>query len=577
MLEGEGPAASPKGYWGWVKPIFRASATETIEKGGLDAYFFLRYFLTILKLFVPLSIVTLPVLLPLNFIDGRGPAFVVGKYARNTALYSNVTGLDQLGWSNVRPEQNSRYWAHLGVALIVVVYACYIFLVEFRAYVKKRQTYLSSAEHRIHPSATTVLVSGIPLHQCTSASLARIYGIFPGGVRKVWVNRKFERLQKKVESRTKIAHQLEAAETALIRNAKKAHLQKVGAQPSQNGLNDAGMPVWKRYVKEKDRETMRLSFYGPSWMHLGPKVDTIDHCRKQLLRLNAEIERDQNLPEEEYALTGSAFVRFNHQMAAHMACQTLSHCAPCRMTPRVVELSPKDVIWDTLSINQWQSYLRTCLVIALVGVLIIGWFLPVTLASGFSQIEYLIKEYQWLEWLGNAPMWTTKLIQSLGVAMLLAVFVVLPPFFLRRLSKLQGNHTGMAVELSLQGYLFFFTFAQSVLVVSISNGLVPNLGEIVKNAQLIPSVLASNLPKASNFLFTLLIGQGLVSSASTLLQSETLGSRFVVGPVFDRTARQKWTRQGSLPDIGWGAAYPNVTNLAVIGKLISYRIECSER
>lgn len=552
--------------------MFRTSDTETIEKGGLDAYFFLRYFLTVLKLFVPLSIVTLPVLLPLNFIDGRGPAFVVGKYARNTALYSNVTGLDRLGWSNVRPEQNSRYWAHLGVALFVVVYACYIFFVEFRAYTNKRQTYLSSAEHRIHPSATTVLVSGIPLHQCTSASLTSIYGIFPGGVRKVWVNRDFERLQKKVESRTKIAHQLEEALTALIRNAKKAHLQKAGAQP---GPNNASMPVWKRYVKEKDRETKRLSFYGPSWMHLGPKVDTIDSCRKELARLNAEIEHDQNVPEE-YALTGSAFVRFNHQMAAHMACQTLSHCAPCKMTPRVVELSPKDVIWDTLSINQWQSYLRTCLAIVFFVGLIICWFLLVTLASGLSQIEYLIKEYQWLQWLGKAPMWAIKLIQSLGVTMLVAVFVFLPPFVLRRVSKFQGNHTGMAVERSLQNYLFAFNFIQSVLVVG-STSLVPTLGEIVKDAQLLPSVLASNLPKASNFLFTILMSQGLVSSASALLQSETLWDRFIIGPVFDRTARKKWDRQGSLADISWGVAYPNVTNLAVIGELISYRIECSER
>ena len=50
---------------------------------------------------------------------------------------------------------------------------------------------------------------------------------------------------------------------------------------------------------------------------LGQKVDTIDYCRREVARLNLEIEDDQKHPDR-YPIMNSAFVQFNHQVAAHM-------------------------------------------------------------------------------------------------------------------------------------------------------------------------------------------------------------------------------------------------------------------
>lgn len=879
MPERERTKAPPSGFLQWIVPVFRTSSSDFIQKCGLDAYFFLRYLRTLLKIFVPLAILIIPVLIPTNAVHGRGPAFAVGKYSFNRTEYANVTGLDQLAWGNVHPERNNRYWVHLVLAVIVVFYTCFVFFDELRGYIRLRQAYLTSPQHRLRASATTVLVSGIPRKWCTFEALDGLYDVFPGGIRNIWVNRNYDELSEKVKLRNKYAHALEAAETSLIKNVKKAHLKKVKAdakktkgkgskdkkqdeqkadqldgsamaespgissgnphqvrhtvdealadasgepsrepsperkrpmmpipvleqgveaighgidnigrtvfrglrlagkevddrlnptsgfvpntgmqadspsvashanaaksstltsgsltssdkyrhannatspkkqdsqQSHENGLdssnlhdekaygkspegettaqgsqfafggdgmnensriderlaqsdilqnpqrlgetkhhhaglkfwnskrsapfgipsptphrkeedefplsspspitpngnpqatindsgtlrdiehekkgakepatkgqeypaaynenydpNEDGEPAWKTYLREKDRDTMRLPIFGWEWMPslplIGRKVDTIDYCRKEVARLNVEIEQDQREPEK-FPLMNSAFVQFNHQVAAHMACQAVSHHTPNQMAPRIVEISPDDVIWDNMSIRWWESYIRTAIVIALIIGLIIGWAFPVTFTGLLSQVKYLTTTYHWLAWLGRAPTWVLSLIQGLLPTLLLAGLLAILPYILRLLAKSQGDHTGMAVELSVQNYYFAFLFVQVFLVVSISSGITTVLNQISKGPQSVPSILASNLPKSSNYFFSYMLLQALSVSAGALVQVAGLFKWFILAPLLDNTARQKWARQTNLPDMRWGTFFPVYTNLAAIGK-----------
>lgn len=860
-------------------PVFRTSNSDFIQKCGLDAYFFLRYLRTLLKIFVPLALVILPILIPTNLVHGRGASFAVGKYSLNQTLYTNVSGLDQLAWGNVRPDKNNRYWAHLILAIFVVAYTCFVFFDELRGYIRLRQAYLTSPQHRLRASATTVLVTAIPRKWCTFEALDGLYDVFPGGIRNIWVNRNYDELGEKVKTREKLALALEGAETALIKNAKKAHLKNLKAeakkagkagnktekerkldqqnasnmdgaamaetagissgnphqvrhtvsealanasnepsreqsperkkpfipipilgqgieavghgidnigrtvfqglkqagkdvddklnttggfvtntstptagssdayhhnarldpntaaetskasnryphahdatseekqpfrQPDHNdfritsqdkevhidtpedqrlafpprgnqfdfggdGANDDsriddlyrnpqrlgeaknprkaglkfwhhkrsapfgipsptphrkeedefplsvpnpttpganpeatvddpdsdkdasrgksakekpeakgneypaayneeydptddGEPTWKTYLTERDRDTMRLPIFGWTWMPslplIGQKVDTIDYCRKELARLNVEIEQDQREPEK-FPLMNSAFVQFNHQVAAHMACQAVSHHTPNQMAPRVVEISPDDVIWDNMSIRWWESYVRTGIVILLIMGLIIGWAFPVTFTGLLSQVNYLTTNFTWLGWLKKAPEWVLAAIQGILPALLLALLLAVLPVILRLLARSQGDHTGMAVELSVQTYYFAFLFVQVFLIVSISSGITTVIDQISNGPQNVPAILASNLPKASNYFFSYLLLQALSVSAGALVQVMGLIKWFVLAPLLDNTARQKWARQTNLPDMQWGTFFPVYTNLAAIGK-----------
>ncbi|PGH12545.1 hypothetical protein AJ80_06706 [Polytolypa hystricis UAMH7299] len=796
---------SPAGLFRWIAPVFTTSNSEFIQKCGLDAYFFLRYLRMLIKIFLPLSLVVLPVLLPLNKVGGKDTNVVRGQ--GNETRY-NVTGLDQLAWGNVTPENTHRYWAHLVLAVVVIVYVCAIFFDELRGYIRLRQAYLTSPQHRLRASATTVLVTAIPGKWLSVEALDGLFDVFPGGVRNIWINRNMDELNEKIKLRNKLALVLESAETELIKKCKKAQLKmaksearkagkssreaverektaadtratqlaagsgvsagnphqiahtvqealhgtnqprddnqnhnrsfiplvggavsavgngvgKVGKsafgglktvkntvggklhqtgglsgeqdsripthqdqtitsttsnypgdephsrtsvenehplgppstdgpaeqlasshpmpgrlssrptglrQPSQRANlhgdeypltlpspvtsthsntqgtstpegkrnwfslfkrreddgqagdsevypsayneafdeDDYGDPLWMKYIKQKHRETMRLPIFGWSWMPtlplMGKKVDSIDYCRKEVARLNLEIELDQQSPEK-FPLMNSAFIQFNHQVAAHMACQSVSHHLPKQMAPRLVEISPDDVIWDNMSIKWWERYLRTFAVIVIVCAMVIGWAFPVAFTGLLSQLSYLEGKFVWLRWLSKLPGWLLSAIQGILPPLFLSILMAILPLILRFLSRTQGVSTGMAVELTVQNYYFAFLFVQLFLVVSISSGFTTIFNSI-KDVTSVPELLAQNIPRASNYFFSYMVLQAMSVSAGALVQIFSLVSWFILAPIVDNTARMKWARTTNLNQMQWGTFFPVYTTLASIG------------
>ena len=757
----------------------------------------------LLKIFIPLGFLILPVLLPLNKAGGKDHTFKNGTAAGG---HWNVTGLDQLAWGNVAPEHTHRYWGHLVMAVIVVIYVCAVFFDELRGYIRLRQAYLTSPQHRLRASATTVLVTAIPQRWLTVEALDGLYDVFPGGVRNIWINRNFDDLNEKVKERDALALKLETSETELIIKCKKAQLKqakleakkagkdgkaienqekvaadshasklamgagissgdphqartlnqvlhrqqresgerkrynpldpavgaaeavgqgvgKLGksvlgglkkvehgitgtsnkqrdstpedsAAPAEDGDNtsrgnqsrashegysdtlhtpntneaneepstidtetgpetgpkpkrplwkirissnsktsnrtepdefpltgpespigaealgsgglnshndekgeskrrqfhkegdleegqeyplaynegfdneDFGEPLWKKYLKPKDRDTMRLPIFGWSWMPsiwlMGKKVDTIDHCRKEVARLNLEIEIDQQHPEK-FPLMNSAFIQFNHQVAAHMACQTVSHHVPKQMAPRIVEISPDDVIWDNMSIKWWERYLRTFGILALVSGMVIGWAFPVAFTGLLSQLSYLEDTFPWLSWIDTLPDWFVSAVQGILPALFLAILMAILPLILRFLSRAQGQHTGMAVELTVQNYYFAFLFVQLFLVVAISSSFSTVINNVTDVTSW-PELLAQNIPSSSNYFFSYMILQAMSVSAGALVQIFGLVSWFILAPMLDTTARTKWARTTNLNQMQWGTFFPVYTTLASIGK-----------
>jgi calcium permeable stress-gated cation channel len=849
------PPVSP---WGLIHRLVRYKDREIIAKCGLDAYFFLRYLQTLLVVFIPVALVTIPILLPVNFVDGIGREFNVN--ATNDTDQNIPTGLDTIAWGNIKPENTGRRWAHLILALVVIIWVCTVVFAEMRVYIKIRQDYLTSAEHRLRASANTVLVSGIPNKWLSEEALRGLFDVFPGGIRNIWLTRDFTKLLDKVRKREEVHIQLEGAQSDLIRDCKrkqlkaraaeekkarkehkiktpskaeKAQRQKeedvqarrqaeagggltagdheevpqvddivdetargsrnasqtalsqqpqaqqsstfkipviggglakvgqgilggVGAvgkagqgvlggakavgqgvdgqlertggfehirasddvgpsskpptrgsdrprkvvmvadedekpkasfasepgrsrhmhtesaasqqstprsqnfDPRQHGntvrkienwddfnvtedsrwwqfwLPPSGayaspvpqtvegeefpmeepkennksvwakikgvftgpdeVPVdypsalndnhpkgekeegaeWQKWLKQSDRPTHRLPIFDwtPSWLPglpgINKKVDTIYWCREELARLNMEIEEDQQHPER-YTPMNSAFIQFNNQVAAHMACQCVAHHIPKHMAPRMVEISPNDVIWDNMAITWWNEWLRTIAVIGIVFGMTILWAFPVAFSSSLAQVDTLIDRLPFLGFLDDNPT-TYKAVQAIcGVlpAILLAVLLILVPIIMDVLAGIQGAKTGAQKSEYVQKYYFFFLFVQVFLVVSIAGGAIATLQDTVNDIQSIPNVLAKNLPKSSNYFFSYMILQALSTSSGALLQIGTLVVWFVVSRILDNTARNKWQRQTTLPNITWGSFFPVYTNFACIALIYS--------
>ncbi|KAF1972562.1 DUF221-domain-containing protein [Bimuria novae-zelandiae CBS 107.79] len=339
-------------------------------------------------------------------------------------------------------------------------------------------------------------------------------------------------------------------------------------------VEDDENALWRKYIKPKDRETMRVPLFDKSWWPslplIGKKVDTIYYCRKELTRLNHEIAQDQaNL--EQYPLMNSAFIQFNHQVAAHMACQSLSHHIPRQMNPRTVEVNPMDVIWDNLTLSWWSRYIRMFLIVVAIIALIALWTPLVAFTGIFSKVETLQNQVPWLGWIADLPQWLISFLQGVLPPAILAILFALLPIILRLMAETTGTTTMGERELLVQNFYFAFVFVQLFLVVSISSGITGILDDILtdpgKAGQTlidIPQLLAQQLPKSANYFFSYLILQAFSISSGTLLQIGAvlfiLFSRFL-----DTTPRQKVARILSRPGITWGNMIPVYTNFGAIG------------
>ncbi|KAF2126805.1 DUF221-domain-containing protein [Dothidotthia symphoricarpi CBS 119687] len=334
---------------------------------------------------------------------------------------------------------------------------------------------------------------------------------------------------------------------------------------------DAEDALWKQYIKPNDRDTMRLPWFKWSWWPAipltGKKVDTIYYCRKELARLNAEIADDQAHPER-FPLMNSAFIQFNHQVAAHMACQSLSYHIPRQMAPRTVEVNPNYVMWENLTMKWWERYLRMFFVIAIIVVLIIFWGIPVAFTGTLSQIRTLTTQVHWLAFLNRLPTWAISFIQGVLPPAFLAVLFAVLPIVLRLLAGFTGTTTTGERELLVQNFYFAFVFVELFLVVSISTGITTALSELLSDPISIPATLARNLPQASNYFFSYMILQALSISSGTLLQIGAV-VMIIVFRFFDTTPREKVSRVLGRPGINWGTMIPVYTNFGAIGIIYS--------
>lgn len=208
---------------------------------------------------------------------------------------------------------------------------------------------------------------------------------------------------------------------------------------SANTLEDEenGEPVWKQYIKESERATMKIPNFKFSFLNfltflpfVGTKVDTIYYCRREVARLTVEIESDQERPES-FPLMNSVFIQFQSQVAAHMACQALNHHVPQHMAPRYLEVNPNDVIWHNMRLKWWERYIRFGIITAIVAGSIIGWAFPVAVVGALSNIAYLTSTYHWLAWLNNVPQYAIGFVTGVLPPALMGLLLFLLPGYLR--------------------------------------------------------------------------------------------------------------------------------------------------
>lgn len=515
--------------------VYKITKAEIISRCGLDTYLFLRYLQILSKIFGPLAILVLPVLIPINFIRGIGTK-------------GGMNGLDTISWSNVSPKHTARYWAHLCMALVVILWVCYIVGYEICSYTKVRHRRILSVERFKNACGTTVLVTDIPSSFLEESHLRTLYSVFPGGVKHIHITRDCRRLKKLIQERDQVVKLLEKTETQMmIRAFKNCRDGRTVHQLVSSNRIHSYLPLFQKP-------------WLPSIPFFSQKVDLIDSYRVQLRDLNTRI-REQQKDQSASSRCSSAVIRFNKPSGAFMASQSVLYTEPYTMTATLVE-DPSHIIWDNISLNWFERYTRKWLLTGLSVLVICACVVPVAFTGLLSQLSYTASLFSWLRWVEHTPSWLLSVLQGVLPPAILAVTMGAAPLLLQYLILAQGRISRVDAELALQDYYFLFLFLQVFLVVSIASSLATVLSSLRYNFNSFATLLALNLPKAANYFLSYIILQALSVSAGALLQVGRLIG-FSTAYILDHTPRDVWERLKK-PQLKLGTFFPVYTNLAVI-------------
>lgn len=261
--------------------------------------------------------------------------------------------------SSIAPTQRSRYWAHLICAYILTFFTLYLIRREWLIFVHHRHEFLLSSQHSKLAQSKTVLITNVPTELANNEQdLKEFFSFIPGGIAHVWIYRSCPGLPDLFNERLDTCKKLEVAATDVMELAVKATSRvKTGPSPSlplavHANKDDQALAAAAEdgnigsggFLDNITRPTHRLGWIP----FIGQRVDTIDWCTKEIVRLNVEIDKlRETLPN--CLPQGCAFVQCNLQMGAHVLAQCVSYHEPLTMAEKSIEVAPEDVIWANVS------------------------------------------------------------------------------------------------------------------------------------------------------------------------------------------------------------------------------------
>lgn len=547
LRESQRTPALPGGFLNWIGRFWKIPDTVALQTQSLDAFLYLRFIrLTVIISFVGCCI-TWPILFPVNATGGGG------QVQLDILSYSNI---DQVNGRN-------RYYAHALVAWVFLGFVIYTIFRECVYYINLRQAFLVSPFYSDRVSSRTVLFTSVPESFLDERKLRKVFG---SSVLHVWITGDVQKIEKLVEERDKTAYKLEKAEVKLIKLANKERIKATKGNTADREepmapLDAESGSVAARWISRKKRPTHRT---GPLGL-IGKKVDSIDWCRSELTRLIPETEAAQaEYRAGSYKKVPAVFLEFRTQAEAETAYQVLAHHQALQMSPRHIGITPSDVVWSSLSIPWWQKVVRRYAVLAFITAMIIFWAIPVAVVGVISNITYLEDRFSWLSFLKSVPRVIMGVITGLLPSVALSVLMSLVPVVMRLCAKLSGEPSYSRVELFTQNAYFVFQVVQVFLVTTFTSSASAVVSAIIASPTSAPSILASNLPKASNFYISYFIVQGLTVAASIISQAVGFVIFTILYKYLTGTPRGLYTKWAKLSAISWGSTLPVYTCITVI-------------
>ena len=525
------PEESPKGLFAWATSLLKKPQSYLIQQTGPDGYFFLRYLLEFCFICLIGCFLVWPVIFPVDATNSNGNK-----------------QLDILTYGNVKDKW--RYFAHVFISwlffgmVIFVIYRELVYYTTFRHALQTTPMYDSLLSSR------TLLLTEIPVAALEELTL-REY--FPTAT-NLWYARDYKDLNKKIEERAKLAKKYEGALNGSIIKANKLRMkcEKKG-EPVPEPVDDLN-----KYLKDgKKRPTHKLKFL------IGKKVDTLEYGVEKLGELNREIKKEQ-LQHNARAQHPSVFIEFPTQLEMQKAYQAIPYHDELKKAGRHLGLAPEDVIWENLALTKTKRRVKKIIASTVLTVTIIFWSIPVAVVGAISNINFITEKLTFLSFINNMPKPLLGIITSLLPTVALAILMSLVPPFIKKMGKVSGCITVQQVESYCQNWYYAFQAVNSFLVMTLASAAISAIQDVIDDPASVLTLLATKLPKASNFYIAYLCLYGLTFSSGAILQIVALILSKFLGRILDKTPRSKWNRFITLGQPFFSVLYPTFQLVALI-------------
>ncbi|KAE9596897.1 putative calcium-dependent channel, 7TM region phosphate [Lupinus albus] len=452
----------------------RMSETEIINHAGLDSAAFLRIYTLGLKIFVPVTVVALLVLIPVNVSSGT--LFFLKKELV-------VSDIDKLSISNV-PPKSIRFFFHIALEYLVTLWVCFLLYKEYNNVSTMRLQFFVSQRRRVEQF--TVVVRNV--HHIHGHS----------------VSDSVDNFFQKNHPNHYIGHQA-------VYNANKfARLVR-----KRNGLQN-----WLDYYQLKSernpdkKPTIKLGFWG-LW---GQKVNAVEYYRGIITDLDTMmISERQNVIKDPKCILPVAFLSFNSRWGASVCAQTQQSKNPTLwLTDWAPE--PRDIYWQNLAIPFVSLSIRKLIISSLVFALVFFYMIPIALVQSLANLEGLEKVVPFLR-----PVIELKFIKSFlqgflpGLALKLFLYVL--PSILMIMSKIEGYIALSTLDRKTSSKYYYFMLVNVFLGSIVTGTAFEQLHAFLHQSPTeIPRTIGVSIPMKATFFMTYIMVDGWAGIASEILR-----------------------------------------------------------
>ncbi|GMJ00222.1 hypothetical protein like AT1G32090 [Hibiscus trionum] len=465
-------------FLNWMPQALKMSEAELINHAGLDSAVFLRIYTLGLKIFVPITVVALLVLIPVNVSSGT--LFFLRKELV-------VSDIDKLSISNVRPE-SIRFFVHIGLEYLFTFWICFMLYKEYDNVATMRLHFLASERRRAEQF--TVAVRNVP--QIPGHSIAE----------------SLDHFFKTNHPDTYLCHQA-------VYNANKFARLVRKRDRLQNWL-DYNQLKFERHPEK--RPTKKIGFLG-LW---GKRVDSIDFYNQQIKEFDKQMELErQKVLKDSKSILPVAFVSFKSRWGAAVCAQTQQSKNPTLWLTNWAP-EPRDVYWRNLAIPFVSLTIRKTIISISVFALVFFYMIPIAFVQSLANLEGLERVAPFLRPVIELG-FIKSFLQGFLPGLALKIFLYILPTILMIMSKIEGHIATSTLERRASAKYYYFMLVNVFLGSIVTGTAFQQLHSFLHQPPTqIPRTIGVSIPMKATFFITYIMVDGWAGIAGEILRLKPL-------------------------------------------------------